>query len=363
MLNNTHNYFLEYKKRKILFSRIESIFSRLLLLSTSAFILYLLIITTSNDVVQYVAILKEQKHQDFLVFYAWGRSEIGSAFLLWLFAQFFSVNLGFYLLALFSLSIKNYIFVRYLHYASLAFIGYVLVFVHILDANQIRESLAVCVVFYALFIEPKNRYTYLLLAGAGALFHYSGLIILTLYFVRTPIVGLTTILIFMGFADFLVSNFDFLAFGSIWLSKIPNQVNFTNSFFIMQSIISIVAISVWKILTPVQKRGAYFNTLGVVVYILFYKYPIVAHRVRELTQLGIFPLLFFDKQRLSYPRLIWIGCFLYYIIYNFYLIIAEVNMKYNLYNLFFNISCLMVLIKEIYLISFSLNNLDHYYAL
>ena len=256
------------------------------------------------------------------------RGEPGTYYLLWLFAQFYRVDLAFYLVALISLSIKNYIFFRYLHYASLAFIGYLLVFVHILDANQLREALAVCFIFYALFIEPKNKYTYLLLAGTGIIFHYSSLLILSLYFIRAPIIGLIILITVVLTGDILVT-YNIFSFAYIWIAPVQGQVNLTSSLFIVQTIISITAISVWKILTPAQKRGAYFNTIGVLIYLIFTDYPIIAHRVRELTALGIFPLLFFDKQKLTYANLIWAGGFLYHIIYNLYWIIEEINSKYN----------------------------------
>jgi len=310
-------------------------FLRLLLLFASAIILYILVISTSNDAVQYIQLIKNYSDKDFLRSFInmqfQNRGEPGTYFLLWLVTLYYRADLAFYLVSLLSLSIKNYIFFRYLHYASLAFIGYVLIFVHILDANQLREAFAVCFVFYALFIEPKNKYTYLLLAGAGIIFHYSALLILSLYFIRAPIIGLISMIVFVLMGDILVTYNDFFSFASIWTGKVKGQVNLTSSLFIVQTTISIAAISVWKILTPAQKRGAYFNTIGVLIYLLFTDYPIIAHRVRELTQLGIFPLLFFDKQKLTYVRIIWGGGFLYYIIYNLYWIIEEINSKYNVF--------------------------------
>ena len=160
------------------------------------------------------------------------------------------------------------------------------------------------------------------------MFHYTAILILSLYFVRAPIIGLTLMLIFLSFANLLISTYDYLSFATIWLGKLPGQVNFTSSLFIVQATISLSAIYVWKKLTLVQKRGAYFNTIGVIVYLLFNDYPVVAHRVRELTQLGIFPLLFFHKEKLNNVRLIWVAAFCYFIIYNLYMILQEINSKF-----------------------------------
>ncbi len=293
--------------------------------------MYFLISFTSNDVVQYTAILVEIKDQEFSEIYNAGRGEAGSWFLLWIFAQVLSVENTFYSLAVIALLLKYYIFSKYLHYPILAFIGYTLVFAHIIDANQIREAFAVCLIFLALVIEPKRKYTYLLLTSAGILFHYSAILILTLYFVRKFSTSLILIIFISFYFTTIVTLDPSLSFTSIWISKIPDQVNFTSSLFIMQTMISISALLIWGKLSNIQKRATYFNTIGIVVYLIFYEYPIIAHRVREVTQIGIIPLLFFDKFKVSYASLIWSTGLLYYVFYSMYMIIAEVNTKYSVF--------------------------------
>ena len=40
-------------------------------------------------------------------------------------------------------------------------------------------------------------------------------------------------------------------------------------------------------------------------FVLFYEYPDITHRVREITFVAIIPLLFFDRFKVTYPSLVW----------------------------------------------------------
>ena len=124
-----------------------------------------------------------------------------------------------------------------------------------------------------------------------------------------------------------VMSFDFFEFARIWLKDPKGQVNLTNSFFIMQVFIAITCVIYWKSLSEGQRRGALFNMMGVVIYISFLENPIVAHRLRELTQLGIFPILFLGAPRLTVVKLVTSVCFGYVVGYNLLLIFLELTMN------------------------------------
>ena len=309
---------------------------RIILLIFSSFFLFFIIGTTSNDIENYRIVIEGNNQiegilgKSFLDAFKQNRGELGSWFLIWLSSRFFYTELAFFSVALFSLLIKEYMFNRFFNYSLMAFVSYVFIFVHILDANQLRESLAICFVFYALFTEPKNKLTYLVLTILALNFHYAGIMILTLYFVKYPL--LLTIFIFLIFNIFntLVNQFPIFSFASIWISGFEGQANYTNSLFIVQIFISLSSYTIWNKLTEIQKKAIFFNSLGIFIYILFNDYPIIAHRVRELTQLSILPLLLYHPLRFSLQSFIWIVALIYYFLYNARMIMAELNSIYSI---------------------------------
>ena len=313
-------------------AKLRSAITRIILLPITFLFLYFIIITVANDVSNYVIIWEFSQGRTFLRVFTDYSLEIGSLFILWGFANFFSAYTTIYLTGLLALSIKYYLFNKYLNYALIAYALYVLAFVHLLDANQLRAALASCVVIYALFASPKSKFTYLFLTGIAVLFHYSGVVILALYFVRAPIFILTLMLV-AGFAfDSIVSSSPYFSFAMKWYS--PNnlfgQVNLTNSFWIMQVLISILCAFNWSTLSEGQKRGALFNMVGVVAYVAFLDNPIVAHRVRELTQLGIFAILFLGSPRLTNVKFGTAICFGYIVAYNLLLVSLELMSIYDI---------------------------------
>jgi energy-converting hydrogenase Eha subunit C len=255
------------------------------------------------------------------------RLEIGSLFVLWWFSGHFSGISAIFLTGLIGLIAKYWIFLTYTHRGFLAYILYVLTFAHMLDANQLRASLSLCFLLYALLSEPKSKYTYLWLASLAVIFHYSGIVILILYFSRYPVILILLISILpLGFV-WLVLSSDYLAFATVWLYEGTGFVSFTNSFWLAQLFISIICLLNWSKLSEGQKRGATFNLAGVVFYAAFYSFPIVAHRLRELTQLGIFAILFLGHKQLTIWKFGVALCFAYVLVYNLFLILTELAQK------------------------------------
>ena len=311
-------------------AKLRSAITRIILLPITFLFLYFIIITVANDVSNYVLIWEYSQDVEFINIFSALRLEIGSFFILWGLANFFSAYTMIYLTGLLALSIKYYLFNKYLNHALLAYVLYVLAFVHLLDANQLRAALASCVVIYALFVSPKSKFTYLFLTGIAVLFHYSGVIILALYFVRSPILILILMYVASFVFDLIVSSSPYLSFARVWLSNAAGQVNLTNSFWIMQVLISILCAFNWNSLSEGQKRGALFNMVGVVAYVAFLNNAHVAHRVRELTQLGIFAILFLGSPRLTAVKFGTSVCFGYIVAYNLLLISLELMLIYDI---------------------------------
>ena len=308
---------------KISIAKFENRIIQSLVFLASSLILYALINTLSNDVGEYLHIWELLKDDSLKQSFSSLRYEPGFLVLFWYLASIFSANTTFYLTCLLSLSIKYYLFNKYLHYSFIAFALYLLTFAHILDANQVRAALAACVIFYAIFVTPRSKYTYLILSLVAILFHYSGVIILSLYFVNRPVIPLVGI-IGLGFLfDIIISSSAYFKFAIIWLSAGSGEVNLTSSIFIMQLCIAFMCAVNWRTLSEGQKRGALLNMVGVVTYIAFLDNPIVAHRIRELSQLGIFGILFLGKRNLSPVKFVTWICFGYIFAYNILLISTE----------------------------------------
>lgn len=283
-------------------------------------LLYLLGLS-SRDLEQYTIIWHFSKDANFLDVFYNNRYEIGSFFLFWSFAQVFSPGMSFYLMGLVALSAKFYLIKKYFNYPLIAFCVYTLIFVHILDGNQIRAALALTILLYALSLPSCSLFGYLSLAIIATLFHYSGIVILILYFVRAPLLGLTLLVAISFIYEWLILSTDNLTFLRIFLPSSDGQINFTNSLFIMQVCIAIVCLLFWNNLNCQQKKGAYLNFFGIVAYVAFVENALIAHRLRELSQLGILTVLFFGDKKFTYVKIVTAICLGYIILYNLIYII------------------------------------------
>ena len=247
---------------KTLFSLPASVFA----FSMAALFLYVLGGEASNDAVAYEYFFHRLQDVDFgdarLVV---ERFEIGFLLLYWLLSHFLSASAAFYVVGLSGLSVKYYLIKNHLHYPLFAFFIYISVFLAAQDATQIREALASCFVLYALIVSKGGK-SYLILGAIASLFHYIGLIIILLYFVRVPLIGLACIVLLSFIWNSLITSTE-LTFALNFLSDSSGQRNLTNSFFIMQLCISGVCAFQWKRLTFAQKKGAYLLMMGTVFYI------------------------------------------------------------------------------------------------
>ncbi len=148
-------------EKKIPLKAVRARLASVAMLSVAAGVLYLLLNTTSNDLQEYFIVIDMVRGTNFFAAFFTLRYELGSLLLLWTLPHLFTNFTTVYLIGLLSLTVKHTIFKKFLNYPSLAFLLYVMTFAHIVDANQIRFALALCVVFYALFKEPTSKFFYL----------------------------------------------------------------------------------------------------------------------------------------------------------------------------------------------------------
>ena len=301
--------------------RLFTFYASALIFLTSALLLYFLGVTTSNDVNEYKDLWNRLQNVGFMDAVSIERFEVGSLLLYWSLSQLLSASATFYTVGFTAMSVKYYLFKKHLHYPLFAWFIYITIFIHVLDTNQIRASLAVCFILYALISENHGK-SYLILAVIASFFHYSGLIIVLLYFVRAPLIGVVSVTLLILFFDSIITYTDKLSFLQMFLSS-PGQVNLTNSNFIVQACISIICAFKWKSLSEAQKKGAYLIMMGVIFYILFYNNAIMAHRLRELSLIGIFPLLFLGERKLEYSFIIIWLCVGYIVAYSIWIVMTE----------------------------------------
>ena len=84
----------------------------------------------------------------------------------------------------------------------------------------------------------------------------------------------------------------------------------------MQVLVAIFCVFFWNNLNYQEKKGAFLNVFGVVTYIIFMDNAIVAHRIRELSMLGILAVIFLGDNRLTYVRFVASLGLVYIFLYN-----------------------------------------------
>ena len=283
---------------------------------SAAWILYQLGLR-SRDIGEYEIIWILIKNRTFFDAYSLNeRFELGSFFLLWNLAKIFSAGMTFYIFGFVALSTKLYLFKKYYNYPLISFCTYSICFLYILDGNQIRTALAATILLYAFCVPSRNFFSYFILAIIASQFHYSGIVILAFYFIRTPLFGMAGLVVFSLVFNWLIQSVPYLEFARIWLGDGEGQINLTSSVFIIQVCIAIVCALFWRTLSDGQKKGAYLNAVGVVVYVVFFDNALVAHRIRELSQLGILAIVFLGDKRLTYVKFISAICLAYIVLYN-----------------------------------------------
>ena len=225
-------------------------------------------------------------------------TEPGYLYISWLASKVFSPSSIFFLAGFLPLLYKLYL-LRKLEYGIIAIFLYFLLFLPIQEANQIRGALASCFILYSLLYVPKTSRSYIYLALFSSLFHYSGIIIVAFFFLdkfKSNIPAILAIIFFGIFWNWLISNIALFSFLGHQMSGEEIGVNFTSPIFILHLLTVIAICIMFKDLNYMQRKGFHLILIGLLVYVVFSDTPVIAHRIRELSLLGLIPVLFFQTK-------------------------------------------------------------------
>jgi len=290
----------------------------------SVLLLILFTLTVSNDVAQYDLIFESITNSESL----WNaiinfRYEPGFT-TIYYYLSFLDARVAFLLLGSASLTIKYIIFRKHLSIMIIPWFCYIVIFMPGLESSQIRSALASTVILYVV-CTPNIRNNYISQGVAASLLHLVGVLIFAYQFVKKPFV--TILLIILAalalniFFQLLMNYFPVLYYYRA--NQLGGDINLFSTIFLSQLLISTCCILNWRLFNFTQKKGAFLIIIGTVLFISLSDFSTVVHRVREVSMLGIFPLLFHQQLRLTLPSLTIYILFGYYLIYHFYFVSEE----------------------------------------
>ena len=279
----------------------------------------------SNDANNYFGLFERLSYSSYGESLSVEITEPAYLYLAWVLSQLFPPVAIFFVAGFIPLLYKIFL-LRKLDFGFLAVVFYFFLFLPIQEANQIRGALACCFILYSLLVIPKKPRTYIYLALIASSFHFSGIIILTFYALgkfRSNLPSILVVIFSSLLWNWLIENISFLFFLSHQMSSEELGVTFTSPIFLLHLCVAIVCCFLYKEFNYIQKKGAHLIILGIFVYIFFADTPILAHRIRELSLLGFFPILFTKANPSFSHLLIFSGAFLI-ASYTAYLTYAEV---------------------------------------
>lgn len=307
------------------------IISHLILLPLTFFLLLLYMHTVSNDYLQYQLIYDLIKDGTDIFGYklldlmSSTRYEPGFLAVYYFLSNYLSGENIYILLASITLILKYAIFNKYLEKPVKAWLIYIVLFLPYSDASQLRTAIAVTMILYV--ICSKTDKNFFIKTSFSMLFHYVGVITYMFKFIKKPFYCFF-IIIFCAFAFdqiilFINSKIEIPLTYFISNNFYP-RVNIFSSISIAQLMISFFCINKWRSFNEQQKRGAFLIIFGMIIYYIMSNNPGVAHRVREISLLGIFPLLFSsDKLKFNFSSLYFYFSIAYIIINLFCLNLVE----------------------------------------
>lgn len=273
---------------------------------TAIIFLHFLALPISNDYKGYIEYMFTLQNSDLISSLSTGRFEPLSVITFWLMNRVFTPSTTCLVLGVILLCVKYQIFLGKLQRPMFAYLWYLVTFAYLLEGNQFRFAIASIFIIISLLSTKNNPIlTYLSTAFIGAGFHYSAIVSLIFFFALRPLVFVTLLIFFGFFLNFFIAELWSIKILRIWLHFTPDQpVSLTNPLFICQFFIVLLLLFYWHELGRIQKRGVILLIFGTIMYIIFWQNPIVAHRLRELSQLGIIGLVFVQSRWSSVPRLI-----------------------------------------------------------
>ena len=277
--------------------------------TSSVFGIYLVYIFgsqgVSNDLENYIGLFQRLSYSNFNEAVLTEITEPGYLFLAWILAKILLPENLFLLAGILPLLYKINL-LRKIDYGVAAVLFYFLLFLPIQESNQIRGAMAGCFILISLFLDSTGPIKYILLGLAAALFHYSGIIIIAFYIfskTNSNFLSLLGIFCLSVLWNFLLTNISALNFLLHQSSGTEIGVTFTNPIFWLQVSIIISTLFIYDNLTYQQKKGFHLILLGAATYVFFADTPVIAHRIRELSLLGLFPLIFTKPKDISFSSI------------------------------------------------------------
>lgn len=237
----------------------------------------------------------------------------------------FNFNELFFLIGFLTLYLKLNIFWKnynYFFYACLMYVFLQLLSMH--EASQLRTSLVMVFILYAISNSNNNIIFNSLIAIIASMFHKIGIIYLALISFKYFLLASAMLIFSYFFIEYIIFSlyeiYDlteylpldvYAEFNAIKNSQ--NPASLTNSLFWSQVIISILSLLNFKSLEIQQKKSIYLIILCVFTYILFLNVPNISSRMVEISLIGLIPLFCSSKIKWN---LLWYGksFFLSYII-------------------------------------------------
>ena len=231
----------------------------------------------------------------------------------------------FLLIAFTVLLAKYIIFQKFYKYPLVAWLFYVIIFLPHLEASQLRTSIAVTFLIYVISTPKPKKYYFFEAIGAAS-FHLLGFIIIFNRFIRNIIIGF--LFISLGLLAFKLLIAILTSYIPFLLNYIQNDNNLDppsliNSNVVIQAVVSACCMISWRNLNYPQKKGAFLIIIGLIIYLILFSFPGISQRIREISLLGIFPLIFYNRLSLKLPVLIIYLLVSVLFIYNFYFLVLR----------------------------------------
>jgi hypothetical protein len=254
-----------------------------------------------NNYIKYLVIIKNQTFSDAL---NETRFEPLSTLLFWLMSKVFAPYALLLLLGIILLYIKYLIFLNKLHWPIYAFIWYLPTLGYLHDASQFRTAIAsIFIILNMLSLNEIHKSRNLVMLAIGIGFHYVGTVSFIFHISRKLIflfVLIASVWIFKHYYIDLIINFTLLKFWFVNTSHYTSSLK--NPLFILQLFSVILLLFYWRELNAVQKKSATLLIFGAAIYLIFLDNPVVSHRIREISQLGIIGVVFVQSRWSVIPR-------------------------------------------------------------
>lgn len=253
------------------------------------------------------------------------RFEPGFVFLSHFFSRIIhSPEAFFFLISSVVVLLKYRLFIKNLYSPLIGWLFYTVVFLPVFESNQLRTGIATLFLLYVMLAREKIKGVLLFPTFLAMLFHYLGAIIL-FFNLQKKLIFFILGFILLAVLSINLDNILMLLHTEVlplkvFMSSSNDYVraNIFSSVHIAQLCICILGLMNWSKLSLNQKRGLFLIFLGSFFYILFSYNPGISHRIREISLLGIIPLLFSDKIKLTNSFLILIMFVIYITCYTVY---------------------------------------------